>query len=66
MFKFEPLWARYLKTILETFERKTRSSDFYTSMVAEAIRQSEIEAKKEQQKQNRKESKKGKNASLYE
>ena len=28
-------------------------------MVAEAIRQSEIEAKKEQQKQNRKESKKG-------
>ena len=33
-------------------------------MVAEAIRQSEIEAKKEQQKQNRKESKKGKNSSF--
>ena len=45
--------------IFKTNERKTRSSDFYTSMVAEAIRQSEIEAKKEQQKQNRKESKKG-------
>ena len=45
--------------ILKHNKRKTRSSDFYTSMVAEAIRQSEIEAKKEQQKQNRKESKKG-------
>ena len=35
-------------------------------MVAEAIRQSEIEAKKEQQKQNRKESKKGENGAFFE
>ena len=46
----------YTKTIVESFEkikkyahaanspRKTRSSDFYTSMVAEAIKQSEFEA----------------------
>ena len=53
-------WNLHVGEISKPHERKTRSSDFYTSMVAEAIRQSEIEAKKEQQKQNRKESKKGK------
>jgi len=34
-------------------------------MVAEAIRQSEIEAKKEQQKQNRKEPKKGEHIFVF-
>ena len=33
--------------------RKTRSSDFYTSMVAEAIKQSEIEAKLDKKKKEK-------------